>query len=139
MAQGYVERARQAIEQQLNAFVGATAFESLCRQWVQQQGQRGHLPFHPEAVGSHWDRQTQVDVMALNWQEKSDLLGEARWTTRPLGVQTLDELQAKAQQVLPADWDIQYALFARSGFIEPLQEQTQREGLLLVGLTEVAG
>lgn len=134
LEQGYGERAWQAIEQQLNAFVGVTAFESLCRQWVQQQGLRGHLPFLPEVIGSHWDRRTQVDVVALNWQEKTALLGEARWTTRPLGTQTLDELRAKAPHVLPADWHIHYALFARSGFTEPLQAQAEREGVLLVGL-----
>ena len=138
LEQGYVERAWQGIEQQLNAFVGVTAFETLCRQWVQRQGQRGHLPFQPEQVGSHWDRQAQVDVVALNWQEKTALLGEARWTTRPLGVQTLHELQAKADQVLPAaDWHVHYALFARSGFTTPLQEQAERAGVLLVGLEEI--
>ncbi|MEZ4733523.1 MAG: ATP-binding protein [Caldilineaceae bacterium] len=139
LEQGYLERAWQAIEQQLNAFVGVTAFESLCRQWVQQQGQRGHLPFQPQAVGSHWDRQTQVDVVALNWQEKTAFFGESRWTTRPLGVQTLDELRAKAPQVLPADWHIHYALFARSGFTTPLQKQAAHEGVLLLGLEKIVG
>jgi len=47
LEQGYVDRAWQAIDQQLNAFVGATAFEDLCRRWVNLRGRRGYLPFVP--------------------------------------------------------------------------------------------
>ena len=77
-------------------------------------------------------------MVALNWSEKSALLGEARWTSRPLSTQSLDELRAKRAAVLPeAGWQIHYALFSRSGFREPLQQQAQVEPLLLVGLHEL--
>ena len=52
----------------------------------------------------------------------------------PLSTQTRDELWGKARHVLLADWHIHYALFACSGFTEPLQVQAEREGELLVGL-----
>ena len=79
-----------------------------------------------------------MDVVALNWSEKSALLGEARWTSRPLSTQSLDELRAKRAAVLPeAGWHIHYALFSRRGFREPLQQQAQVEPLLLVGLNEL--
>lgn len=138
LEQGYQERAWQTVEQQLHSFVGVTAFEELCRQWVYQRGLRGYLPFKPEQVGSYWDRQTQVDVVALAWQEKTALLGEARWTSRPLGVQALDELRAKTAAVLPAaDWHVHYALFARSGFTEALRQQASNEGVLLVDFNDM--
>ncbi|MFZ4663271.1 MAG: ATP-binding protein [Caldilineaceae bacterium] len=138
LEQGFPERAWQTIDQQLNAFVGSTAFEELCRDWVKRRGAQGYLPFRPEKVGSYWDRTTQVDVVALNWSEKTALLGEARWTSRPLSTQSLDELRAKSAAVLPeAGWHIHYALFSRSGFSESLQQQAQVEPLLLVGLNEL--
>jgi len=138
LEQGYVERAWQAIDQQLNAFVGTTAFEDLCRQWVNRRGRRGHLPFVPEQVGSYWDRQTQVDVVGLNWSQQTALLGEVRWTLRPLGVQALDELRAKSSAVLPApDWHVHYALFSRSGFTEQLTAQADSENVWLVGLEDI--
>jgi AAA+ ATPase superfamily predicted ATPase len=138
LEQGFPARAWQTIDQQLNAFVGSTAFEELCRDWVKRRGAQGYLPFRPEKVGSYWDRTTQVDVVALNWSEKTALLGEARWTSRPLSTQSLDELRAKSAAVLPeAGWHIHYALFSRSGFSEPLQQQAQAEPLLLVGLNEL--
>jgi len=138
LEQGYVDRAWQAIDQQLNAFVGTTAFEDLCRQWVNRRGRRGHLPFVPEQVGSYWDRQTQVDVVGLNWSQQTALLGEVRWTLRPLGVQALDELRAKSSAVLPApDWHVHYALFSRSGFTEQLTAQADSENVWLVGLEDI--
>lgn len=138
LEQGHLDRAWQEIDQQLNAFVGATAFEILCRQWVNDRGRQGHLPFVPDQVGSYWDRQTQVDVVGLNWDQKTALLGEARWTSRPLGPQVLEALQAKSTAVLPAaDWHVHYALFSRSGFTEPLIIRAQNEGVWLVGLTDL--
>jgi len=137
LEQGYLERAWQAIDRQLNAFVGTT-FESLCRQWVRRRGREGHLPFVPERVGSYWDRQTQVDVVALNWSQQTALLGEARWTSRPLGVPALNELRAKTSAVLPdPDWHVHYALFSRSGFTDQLTELATREHVWLVALEEV--
>jgi AAA+ ATPase superfamily predicted ATPase len=138
LEQGYVDRAWRAIDRQLDAFVGATAFESLCRQWVRRRGRQGRLPFAPERVGSYWDRQTQVDVVGLNWSQKTALLGEARWTSRPLGGQVLEALRAKAPAVLPApDWHVHYALFSRSDFTEQLTAQAEQEGVWLVGLDNI--
>jgi AAA+ ATPase superfamily predicted ATPase len=138
LEQGYIDRAWRAIDQQLEAFVGGTAFEGLCRQWVRRRGREGHLPFVPERVGSYWDRQTQVDVVGLNWSQKTALLGEARWTSRPLGSQVLEALRAKAPAVLPApDWHVHYVLFSRGGFTAPLAAQAEREGVWLVGLEDI--
>jgi AAA+ ATPase superfamily predicted ATPase len=138
LEQGYLDRAWQAIDQQLNAYVGTTAFEDLCRQWISRRGREGHLPFAPEQVGSYWDRQTQVDVVGLNWGQRTALLGEARWTTRPVGIQVLDELRAKSLAVLPEpDWHVHYALFSRSGFTEGLTSQAEGEGIWLLGLTDI--
>lgn len=145
LEQGYTEHAWQVIDQQLASFVGVTAFEELCRQWVRQQGARGHLPFQPEQVGSYWDRNTQVDVVALNWRERTALLGEVRWISRPVGLQTLDELRSKAAAVFPEDgWHCHFALFTRTGFTIDLQQEAERSGVILVelnalirGITEV--
>ena len=138
LEQEYLDRAWQAIDRQLNAFVDATAFESLCRQWVRRRGREGRLPFAPERVGSYWDRQTQVDVVGLNWTQQTALLGEARWTSRPLGVPALNELRAKASAVLPAaSWHVHYALFSRSGFTDQLTELAGDEHVWLVGLEEI--
>jgi AAA+ ATPase superfamily predicted ATPase len=138
LEQGFLDRAWQSIDQQLHSFVGTTAFEHLCRQWVRQRGREGHLPFIPDQVGSYWDRRVQVDVVGVNWGQHTVLLGEARWTSRPLGVQALDEVRAKTEAVLPEpNWYVHYALFSRSGFTRSLQHRAAREGVFLIQLADI--
>lgn len=137
--QGRLEQLWKSIEGQLEAFVGLTAFEELCRRWVILQGDAGRLPFVPERVGAYWDRHTQVDVAAISWAERALLLGEARWTAQAVGVDVLEALQAKAPAVRPAgDWAVQYVLFSRSGFTAPLQSRACGAGIRLVTLDEIA-
>ena len=78
----------ERIGEQFRAFVGATAFEDLCREWVRTQVRARRLPLIPQTVGSHWAPDAQVDVVAVNWQDKAILLGECKWGAdcgRPLG------------------------------------------------------
>src|SRR3990170_3998383 len=96
-------------------YVRWTGFEELCREWVLVQARKGRLPFQPELVGSHWAPNAQVDVLAINWREKSILLGECKWGAQTVGRSTVRELVEKAPLVAPGkDWQIHYALFARS-------------------------
>jgi AAA+ ATPase superfamily predicted ATPase len=147
--QGRLDRLWTEIERQLDAFVGLTAFETLCRRWTIAQGDAGRLSFVPERVGAYWDRHTQVDVAAISWSEQSLLLGEAKWTHQPVGTDVLDALQAKttavraalardanAQDAVP--WAIQYVLFAQSGFTAALRARAADEGVRLVSLQEIA-
>ena len=59
---------------------------------------RAHSP--PSATGGlWWDAHAQIDVAAVN--EEYILPSECRWRSRPLGVETLADLQQKAAR-LPA-------------------------------------
>ena len=107
----------QRIGEQFRAFVGLTAFEDLCREWTLVQARRGKLSFAPERVGSHWAKDAQVDVVAINWQERAILLGECKWGTEPIGRSVIRGLQEKAGRVVPDEgWQVHYAVFARAGF-----------------------
>lgn len=133
------------IQQGLRAFVGQTAFEELARQWVTQQGRAGRLGFRPEVVGSHWSRAVQVDVAAINWQEKAILLGECKWGVDAVGREVVRELiETKTPRVLKdlpdsgSGWQIHPALFARAGFTEPARAAGQAAGVALIDLETLA-
>ncbi len=129
----------QGIRANLRAFVDATAFEELARQWVLSKAERGELAFQPEAVGSHWDRKVQVDVVALKWQTHDILLGECKWGTDRVDRQIVRELVSeKTPHVLSslpedgAGWKTHHVLFARCGFIPAAKaEMDQASGLLV--------
>jgi hypothetical protein len=119
-----------SVRANLRAFVGATAFEELARQWVMRQAESGHIPFQPEAIGSHWNRKVQVDVVALNWQTHDILLGECKWGTDRVDRQVVRELiEEKTPLVLKdlpeegAGWKVHYALFGRKGFTPAARDE----------------
>lgn len=113
----------------LDAFT-AEAFEELCRRhcW------RMTLPFLPERVGAWWSPKGEIDVVAISDEARSVLIGECKWSTKPIGINLLKELQRKAKLLQQEGaWDqVQYALFSRAGFTQTLQEMALREQVLLI-------
>ena len=125
----------ERISSQFRAFVGLTAFEELCREWTLVQARARRLPFPPEIVGSHWSKNAQVDVVALNWQDKAILLGECKWGVSAVGRSVVRELVDKAPLVVPGkDWQVHYVLFARERFTDAAQEEAQSVGAQLIDL-----
>lgn len=135
-----VEETMSHIQKELRSFIGL-AFEHLAQQWVVQQARANALPFSPEAAGSHWSRHVQVDVVAINWQTRDILLGECKWSQRPVGRQVVrDLIESKAQRLrreLPQEgdgWNFHYALFSRSGFTDAAVGEMSARGGVLVDL-----
>lgn len=128
----------------LRAFVGATAFEELCRRWVLEQSQAGNLPVTIREVGSHWSRAVQADVVGLNWQEHHVLVGECKWGLDEVGREVVRDLvQHKGPQVikhLPAlgtGWKEHYVLFARAGFTPAARREAKSLGIRLIDATQL--
>jgi len=97
----------------------------------------GKLSFTPRVIGNWWDRQEEIDIMAIG--DDAVLFGECKWSIKPLGGNILAGLKRKAQIVLqkqPCN-NVTYALFARAGFTPALQAQAEREAVLLVNLNEL--
>jgi len=114
----------EEISDQFRAFIGATVFEELCREWVLAQARAKELPFSPQHVGSHWGPDAQVDVVAVNWREKAILLGECKWGVDDVGRSVIRELAEKAPKVVPGtDWHVHYVFFARAGFTQAAIEE----------------
>ncbi len=142
--QGLFHDLWQEIDQQMRAFVGATAFEDLCREWVRQAAVARGLPFDPQIVGSHWSRDVQVDVVAINWRSQDILLGECKWGTEAVSRNVVRDLvESKTHHVLErlpdkgSDWTPHYAVFARGGFTEAAQVYAIDHNALLVDLARL--
>jgi uncharacterized protein len=125
------------IKSELRAFVGL-AFEKLAQQWTAAQARAGRLPLAPEAVGSHWSRRVQVDVVAINHLQREILLGECKWgegaVNRQIVRELIEQKGPKVRQELPDGdaWSVHYAVFARAGFTEAAAtELSARQGLLV--------
>jgi AAA+ ATPase superfamily predicted ATPase len=138
------ERVLVRIREGLRAFVGATAFEELSRQWLVERGRAGQLPFEIQEVGSHWNRQVQVDVVGVNWAKRVILLGECKWSAGAVGRNVVRELievkTPRVFKVLPGEgegWRVHHAFFARAGFTNAAQQEAAVHDALLVDLADL--
>jgi uncharacterized protein len=118
-----------------NTIAGFLSGPALSREWLILQANSGRLPFPVELVGSHWARDAQVDVVAINCREKAILLGECKWGDRAVGRSVIRELVGKAAHVMPGpEWQVHYAFFARQGFTDAARAEANAIGALLVDL-----
>lgn len=94
----------------------------------------GTLPFDYERLGRYWDRNVEIDIMAIDEAEKNVLLGEIKWQKKPVGIKILGELREKAEKIKTLSACRKYfLLISKSGFTEAVQE-TAGENVLLFDL-----
>ena len=141
LAQGLYSQVEHRIAEQLCAFVGMTAFEELCQEWVLVQARADRLPFAVEQAGAHWGGGVQVDIVAISYRERAMLLGEAKWGTNTVGRNVIQELvEVKTPKVLAllpeagTDWTVHHIFFARSGFTEGARALAREHDAQLVDL-----
>lgn len=113
-------------------------FEEVCRAFVRKGFLKG-TKFNK--VGRWWSRDAEIDVVATNEDENTILFGEAKWSTKKLGIDVLLDLKKKAARVEWGKKDRRqfYALFSRKGFVEALKEIGNKEDILLIGIEEMDG
>jgi AAA+ ATPase superfamily predicted ATPase len=121
--QNYLEIGRTAnVEAQLHASFDsvftAQVFEQCCASVLWRLADRGEIPFVPQRVGHWWNKDQEIDLVALNQETKEILFGEVKWTQQPIGIDVLKALYAKVQQVRwhPEERKEWFILFSRSGF-----------------------
>jgi hypothetical protein len=141
---GLKDQVEKRISEQLRAYIGMTAFEELCQEWVWSQARAHKLPFDVDQVGAQSSRTVQVDVAAISWRDKALLLGEAKWGTEPVGRNVIRELiETKTPKALTSlldsgkGWRIHHAFFARNGFTDAARELAQEHDAWLIDLATV--
>jgi AAA+ ATPase superfamily predicted ATPase len=105
----------------IDQFTGPV-FENVCQQFLWRAGQNSQLPLILKQIGGWWRANEEIDLIALD--DDTALLTECKWTSRPVGIDVLADLERKAKLILPelAKRRIRYALCARSGFTEQLKQ-----------------
>ncbi len=111
----------------------STVFEEACQEHLMQLNRQGNLPAVYDRIGAWWRGPHEVDVVAVA-DDGPLLLGECKWTSRPVGVGVLHSLQDKARLVSsdlerPAS-EIRYVLFSRSGFTPKLKAEAVKKRVL---------
>jgi AAA+ ATPase superfamily predicted ATPase len=137
---------------QMRGFVGKTAFEEICREWVRQASLKpGRLPFQPTTIGSHWSRDVEADVIAINWETKHILIGECKWDEDPVSREqvrkliehTMPKTMANLARQLANplveinEWQSHLATFARRGFTPEARKLMKEQNVMGVDLKQI--
>ncbi|MDQ2056398.1 ATP-binding protein [Halobellus sp. H-GB7] len=121
LEQGRTAPVRRSIEEALPTHTSQT-FENICQQAVATSA----FPVACDRVGRWWYDGAEIDVVGLNSQTDTLLLGECKWTNDPVGTGLLTDLEALTPEVRwhTGDRTVEYALFSRSGFTDEIKAQT---------------
>lgn len=114
----------------LEQHVSAT-FEEVARQHLEELLHRSELPAAYDRVGGWWRKGAEVDVLAVA-DHGPLLLGECKWSRRPVGTNVLDALRAKVPAVSAdlarSSTEVHFALWSRSGYTPALARQAAKDG-----------
>jgi AAA+ ATPase superfamily predicted ATPase len=123
---------KTAIRPELDHFA-APVFEQVCQQYFWRAGLAGELPFMPVKIGGWWQANEEIDLVLLG--EEEVVFVECKWSSRPVGIDILNELERKSGKVLSeiGSRKASFAICARSGFTDPLRSSAdERGGLMLL-------
>jgi len=116
---GRPERVLEDIRRDLPSYLGQVYERVAGEMMLNDRETFGEL----DRVGRWWDRETEIDVVALSGGENRIWYGEVKWSDQPVGTDVWEGLRAKAERV---DWgdgktERRFVLFARSGFTKDLR------------------
>ncbi len=90
-------------------------FEEICREYVKKN-------MDYSKVGRWWYKEEEIDIVALDEKQRKILLGECKWTKRPVERKVYYHLLEKADKVRWKHEEKRYAIFSRSGFSDDLRD-----------------
>jgi len=119
------------VEPYLDQFAGPV-FEDISGQFLWRLGLNGKLPFIPLRIGGWWQANEEIDLIAIG--QDAALLVECKWTTRPMGLDILRDLERKSALVKGemGNRHLWFGLCARSGFTPQLEQEAKTRGDVLL-------
>ncbi|WP_231833719.1 ATP-binding protein [Pyrococcus horikoshii] len=118
----------EEIKKEFNNYLGPV-FEEISRQFLIEMNKRKKLPFRFTKIGRWWYKGEEIDLVALNEDEKKALFIEVKWKNleRKEAYKILKDLKRKAELTGLHDWNKAYGIIAKS-IME--KEELREEGFL---------
>ena len=99
----------------------------------QKRGKRSAPLFDFQRVGRWWDKNEEIDLVAINEETNEILFGEAKWSNKLVGTNIYEELKRKSKKVVWGKKNRKeyFTLFSKSGFTPQMSKVAKREGVYL--------
>jgi AAA+ ATPase superfamily predicted ATPase len=110
--------------------VVADNYETVSQEMIKSREEK-LFPF--ESIGRWWDRNEEIDLVAINEGERKILFGEAKWSKKPVGTDIYDDLKRKSRLVdlMRDERTEHFCLFSKSGFTNNLLKLAKKENIAL--------
>ncbi|MFH1877751.1 MAG: DUF234 domain-containing protein, partial [Candidatus Omnitrophota bacterium] len=111
----------------------AKNYEKVSAEILKEALSTGNIPLHFETFGRWWNKNQEIDLLAVNHTTNEILFGEVKWPAKPLGTNIYEELKSKSKYVL---WGRtgrkeHFCLFSRAGFTEAMIDAAKKDNVLL--------
>ena len=92
------------------------------------------IDFHISKIGSYWNGNTEIDVVAVDNQSKTIFAGECKFYDRPVDIRVYSALTEKCRTISEfSGYRMIYGLFSKSGFDERVIELSeQNKSIILI-------
>ena len=120
-----IERIKNSFSQNYVSFV----YEELCRQKMWNLAAEGTWDYEITKIGRYWGSAAgETDIVAFAPGGIGLVLGECKYTESPEGLQTLHDLQNKADDIkrLTGTEKASYIIFSAGGFTKGLKDEAGR-------------
>jgi len=127
LALGQQQQVSEAIEADLPQFIETNTWRELCRRWLLEVSNKEILPLPVENVGSEWKSDFMIDVVGIDNDSKSLILGDCFWREEPIGVKSVEQLVRKTSTILPdhEGWTVYYIVFSATGWTAKAESQAK--------------
>jgi uncharacterized protein len=105
-------------------------YEKISREMLRKHSD---LFFPFSAVGRWWDKNEEIDLVAVNPALNSILFCEVKWSKKPVGVDIYEALRTKAKLITWGKTDRKefYCLFSKKGFTDAMIKLAKKDGVVL--------
>lgn len=122
------------VKGELNNFT-SRGFEKVCIEYLRKRNKEDTLPFHFTKIGRWWNKNDEIDIMALSHNRKEILLGECKYKNLPLDSHDIQRTLRKYSST--SDVKVYHWFFSKSGYNEEAQKIAASEKLTLIGMEDI--
>lgn len=119
----------------------AFSYEDICKDIFKELCRNSAIDFIPSRIGSYWlndfEGDTEIDVMAVDHQNKRVFAGECKYYTKPVDATVYFSLKEKvenANEIRKAfpGYDVIYGIFSKSGFTDRMLDMANANDSLIL-------
>ncbi|HSH05715.1 MAG TPA: ATP-binding protein [Anaerolineae bacterium] len=128
LALGQHQAILDQIQEGLENFIQANTWQELCQIWLLMASAQGEIPLPIAEVGSEWAKKYVVDVVGVEDNSKTLVLGDCYWQSEPLTVAAIEELIDKTNHIVPSrqgKWEVYYLVFSAHGWTSEVEAQAK--------------